>query len=953
MKLKSFFLNLTFILLSTAVFSQAGTLDDTFGDDGIVLYNYAEDHHDNAFDIHVYDDNSMIVAGTHMDFSYTSISVLQKFLPDGSIDESWGSGGMVEFTAGVESHPRSMIVQDDGKILVSGVSYPSATNTEFFAARFNPDGTPDESFNEDGQWISSYSESEEDCDAMAVQDDGKILLGGNSGTDPVNLLFTRLHVDGTVDESFGTDGFRLINNSTMGANIYDIDILSNGDIVAMGYAYEGAPLYGNQAIMIKLDSEGNPAEGFGTDGLLIPEIFTDVSVVYSFVLDGDYLVATGHVYDEDNNTQPYLTRIDADGIADPSFGDNGMTTLSVDPLSVGYDLIKGHDGKYYASGTAGLGGMNNRDFLLVRWNADGTVDTDFNGTGYVKTDVRPDWDEANALAMQADGNIVLAGFSSGINTSGDNDRVLTRYVNDFVPVPFSADFEGTPNTACVGNAIQFTDMSEGEYSSREWTFEGGMPGTSTAQNPEVNYLAPGSYDVKLVISDGEQQDSLIKTDYIQVSGAPAQASQPEGPEDICQNANAEYLINSVAGATSYEWQVIPEDAGTITGTDTIGAFESSQQWSGSYAVKVRAINTCGEGEWSEELTCQINPGPSVFQITGDGNYCQGDEGAELLLDGSELDVEYELYLDDVATGTIVTGTGESVSFGYQHEEGLYTAKAIHDGCSQNMEGEVTVQQNQPPEQPEVPAGVEQVCNDEVTAYTVAEASGVSVYQWALDPAEAGIVNHEHDSIAVTWADDFSGNASLTVSAENNCGMSIISNPLNISVNASPEPAIEGLQDVCNEEQTDYQTAEQDGSDYVWQVTGGSIVSGEGTNAITVEWGDFGIGYISVSQTNSGGCETTTEDYEVTINNCSSIGESDLPSIKVYPNPATDKIFLESASTNDLKVEMMDAVGQTIKKIDIPSGTEKFVINTGTYTSGVYFLKMRQNKQTILHKVILK
>jgi len=97
-------------------------------------------------------------------------------------------------------------------------------------------------------------------------------------------------------------------------------------------------------------------------------------------------------------------------------------------MNVGCQLLRSHDSKIYVCGTSGLGAMNDRDFMLLRYTPDGMLDPSLNSTGYVLTSMGPDWDEANALDMQPDGKIVLAGFRSGIFTTGDNDIAMARYL---------------------------------------------------------------------------------------------------------------------------------------------------------------------------------------------------------------------------------------------------------------------------------------------------------------------------------------------------------------------------------------------------------------------------------------------------------------------------------------------------------------------------------------------
>ena len=223
MKNKLHFIVLIIILsgISIKTYPQAGTLDNTFGNNGIVTYNYSAGYHDFTYDVHVYDDGSILACGGYMDdVNYNATGNMQKFLPDGSIDNTWGTNGMITFQYGVSTIPSTMVILQDGKILLSGTTYLTAPDAEFFVARFHPDGSPDMTFNGTGVWTSAYAADEELCNAMALQPDGKIVLAGRTGTTVFNaLLFARLNSNGTLDSGFGTNGFTEINSATQNENL--------------------------------------------------------------------------------------------------------------------------------------------------------------------------------------------------------------------------------------------------------------------------------------------------------------------------------------------------------------------------------------------------------------------------------------------------------------------------------------------------------------------------------------------------------------------------------------------------------------------------------------------------------------------------------------------------------------------------------------------------------------
>jgi PKD repeat protein len=121
-----------------------------------------------------------------------------------------------------------------------------------------------------------------------------------------------------------------------------------------------------------------------------------------------------------------------------------------------------------------------------------------------------------------------------------------------VPQPPVANFTGTPTTVIEGLSVQFTDQSTNGPTSWSWTFPGGTPATSTAQNPAVTYSTPGTYDVTLVATNSAGSDPEIKTAYITVTNVPdctTPVAPLNGAAAVSITTNLQW--NSVSDATGY------------------------------------------------------------------------------------------------------------------------------------------------------------------------------------------------------------------------------------------------------------------------------------------------------------------------------------------------------------------------------------------------------------------
>jgi len=206
----------------------------------------------------------------------------------------------------------------------------------------------------------------------------------------------------------------------------------------------------------------------------------------------------------------------------------------------------------------------------------------------------------------------FGGLDEGTSPS-TKEELMAKYL-DFIGISttLQALFGSNTTAVCEGESIEFYDQSTGDVISWEWTFEGGSPGSSTFQNPTVMYFNEGTYDVTLTVSDGVEYNTLTIEDYITVGAVPEVPATPTGDDEVCTNIVqfSDYTTTGATFADSYIWEILPVEAGAITGTGTTGTVEWTTNWEGTATIRVKAINNCGESEFSEgiEVLCEICTG---------------------------------------------------------------------------------------------------------------------------------------------------------------------------------------------------------------------------------------------------------------------------------------------------------------------------------------------------------
>jgi len=302
------------------------------------------------------------------------------------------------------------------------------------------------------------------------------------------------------------------------------------------------------------------------------------------------------------------------------------------------------------------------------------------------------------------------------------------------------------------------------------TWSASYTGTANLKVRGINNCGNGPYSGELTIS---------------LDVTPTQPTGPTGPNYLCQNStNSDYITNTVTGATSYIWQLTPPEAGTISGSWTMGTVDWDPAFSGNAAVCVKAVNGCGESSFSALANVNIEAGPQAYTTTGGGNYCEGGAGVPVGLGGSQAGITYTLMHNGNPTTNTVAGTGSAISFGNQTNAGAYTVKAQSANlCENNMSGSVQVVIDPMPAVPGTPTGPNYVYVpvSPVSEYNTTGAANATIYAWTLDPAEAGTIEGSTTTAMVTWAVSYLGTADISVKGVNNCGESVYSNVFTVDV----------------------------------------------------------------------------------------------------------------------------------------------------------------------------
>lgn len=410
--------------------TAAGALDTCFNRSGMIVTRASADAspdipHDAAYGLVVQPDGKLVVAG-FANVGGQADFALARYNADGALDGTFGAGGIVTTPFGADTNDKAfaLAIQPDGKLVAAGET-AGVSASDFALARYNADGTLDTAFGTGGTVTTSVgtsiSSQYEGALSIAIQSDGKIVVGGYTWSDGIGNVVVLLRYDagGTLDATFGTGGIVTTTSGRGGAYALRLDE-SDRPVVAATTSSVGGRFF-----VARYTTAGALDPTFGSGGVATAAIGTSADAYALGIQDDGKIVAAGRAKPgRASYFDVAAARFNADGTLDPTFGTSGTTTTSFSAFDdEARALVIQGDGKLVVAGSAA--GDPSADFVVARFGTDGSLDTTFDGDGKVRTFIREGDDRAYALAVQADGRLVAAGYSA---ESAIWDMALARYM---------------------------------------------------------------------------------------------------------------------------------------------------------------------------------------------------------------------------------------------------------------------------------------------------------------------------------------------------------------------------------------------------------------------------------------------------------------------------------------------------------------------------------------------
>jgi uncharacterized delta-60 repeat protein len=295
----------------------------------------------------------LIVAGTLLAGAAYNITVM-RLRPNGTPDPGFGTAGLKTVDFGGSETATDVLVQPDGKIVVSGY-----TDTDELVVRLNANGDPDTGFDVDGKVTLEYGAAAYG-NAVALAPDGRIVVGGYvSDADDPDLTVARVLANGTPDPSFDDDGLKRIDPGTLDYG-RDVLVQPDGKVLVTGAS-------DSQFVAVRLAGNGVPDQSFDGDGVAKADAGGAATSLGAVLQANGKIVLAGQAVGGTGPQQAVVVRLQPGGTLDTTFSFDGVQRINL-PSSGAEAVALQTDGRVVLAGTTTAAG--NVDAWVARLEGD-------------------------------------------------------------------------------------------------------------------------------------------------------------------------------------------------------------------------------------------------------------------------------------------------------------------------------------------------------------------------------------------------------------------------------------------------------------------------------------------------------------------------------------------------------------------------------------------------------
>jgi len=618
-------------------YKTEGQLDSSFGNNGSVTTAVGV-LHSHASAGAIQPDGKIVVVGSAAISTNSFGFALVRYTVNGALDSSFGSGGKTVAKIGVYyEYPTALAIQPDGKIVVVGTTLDDYYSGTFAIARFNNNGSIDSSFgqkgkivthlgpfitNIGGQYYGRYAD--ESAQAILIQPDGKIVVGGSSYTtqgcwdyyggiycNPASAM-VRYNGNGIVDSSFGTNG-KVADSLTL-TWISSMALQNDGKILVCG---NGSP---NAFITKRYNSNGSIDNNFGNSGTSLTNISGSNTYhgARSIAIRTDGRIIVGGTLNINNISQFAVLRYTHNGFPDSSFNGNGTVFFKIGQSGSNDEINSvGLQGDKIIAGGNSRNNIDNKVVTIrlldsgqlltpfitadgpVSFCNGGTVKLSANETGIIQ------WYRNNLAINGATDTIYLATVTGSYTAAVTNLKGcgISSPIGVTVTIPFTPSITPGGSVAlCTGDSIMLLSNSYGE---NQWYRDG--VAITGSNNQALVVRTNGNYTIKVTVNGCVSAPSNEIKVTVSNTIPTAPAITAGGDTIFCNGSSVVLTSNQTTGNQWYK-----------NGTTINGSTSASLNVTTSGAYTCRVADSGCKSSLSNTIVVLVQPTPPQPSIVWDG-----------------------------------------------------------------------------------------------------------------------------------------------------------------------------------------------------------------------------------------------------------------------------------------------------------------------------------------------
>jgi uncharacterized delta-60 repeat protein len=466
-------------LFSFASFAQTyGTLDTSWGGTGFVNTAVAPPaqfgHGGRARGIAVQLDGKVVVSGMCYGVAQsgtTYFPCLARYNTNGTLDTSFNGTGTVTYAPlgnSTNYDATAIALTPYGQIVIVTGCKNASNVLQLCAIRFTKNGSVDTTFGIGGKLTTNITATTNNfASSVAFQSDGRLIIGGLCGS---QICALRYFEDGSgIDPSFGGGG-QILNPATGTTNreTFLMTVDANDRVVLAGTCSVSSR---EVFCVSRFSADGVLDTSFGTNGIVAANLFTSSAYAYGITIQEDSkILLAGETFNTiagENRQDFTIVRYTSSGAVDTAFGNNGVVITRVaNWTTTARAVVSQIDGKIIVAGLCQDFPERRDRFCLTAYNADGSLDTSFNGSGISKLLLLGEDAEPYAMTLGRDGKLLVAGQCQNGTSISRTDLCVARY--NTLPtggVACVVDLSGDNNVLATQDSLALARITRGVWNN--------------------------------------------------------------------------------------------------------------------------------------------------------------------------------------------------------------------------------------------------------------------------------------------------------------------------------------------------------------------------------------------------------------------------------------------------------------------------------------------------------